>query len=149
MTIGHFSSVIIADDNFGGGSRSPLMTVGTQTLYTTKGPDPTGRGYDGGADYYSLGGFGSISDPTLHTSLDISSVYWGTTQIMHFAIQGTGHANSDATFRSVTINGTTWLRADADFYSSSIDGGTVWYWNTGATPPYNSSGDYTVTVDWI
>lgn len=148
MTITHFSSTIAAATVIGGGTVSPTMTVGTQILYATKGPDPTGRGYDGGADYYSLGGFGSITDDALHDGLVISSVYWGTTQIMHFAIQGTGHADVDTIFQDVTINGTTWARADHAFYSSSIDGGTVWYWNQ-ASAPYNSSGDYTVTVTWL
>jgi hypothetical protein len=131
----------------GGNIVTPTMTVGTQVLYTTKGPDPTGRGFDGGADYYSLGGFGSLSDTDLH-GLTMSSIYWGTTQIMHFGIQGTGHSDADTTFIDIEINGTTWTRSSRTYYSSSNDGGTLWYWSTGATPPYNSSGDYTVTVTW-
>lgn len=130
----------------GGNIVTPDMTVGTQVLYTTKGPDPTGRGFDGGADYYSLGGFGALSDTDLH-GLTMSSIYWGTTDIMHFGIQGTSHADTDSTFIDLEINGTTWTRSSRAFYSASIDSGTMWYWNQ-ASAPFNSSGNYTVTVTW-
>ena len=155
-------SIMIAG---GGAMSAPGLVVPESGLVTTitkavqevfdsvHAPNVTAHGFDAGADgWFYAGTFGSIADDEYQDGGDntrtVTSCYWvDFTTRLWFVLDTTSVPDTDTTFVSITVDGTTYNRSDAETYDASVDGGTSWKWGpqsndfAGANPI-----DFTVTV---
>ena len=115
-------------------------------------------GFDAGSDTYFLSNFGSIADGTYDdggsNSRVVDSCYWVSndndqTQYLqlHFVLDTTSVPNTDTTFVSIIIDGTTFNRSAAS-YTASVNGGTRWRWSSVSTDPFSGANpdDFEVTI---
>lgn len=138
-----------ASGSDGTDSVTRTMTIGTRTLYFTKGPDPVGRGMDNGSDYYTVtpSNWGSFDSYDLH-GLTISAFYWSSFSSMYLSIAGGNIPDTDETFIDMTVNGNVFTRANRQNYVALRDGGSHWWFASVPSAPYGTSGSEDVVFTW-
>lgn len=109
-----------------------------------------------GTRYVSIPGITITGKDTVVGSLSLLNIYqWWSTPITNLTFENFdgvspdgvvlqlsngGVLNNDASFTTMTINGTVFNRTDADTYTNTGAGGyTRWRWNTN-TNPFSSAG---------
>jgi hypothetical protein len=94
-------------------------------------------GSSGGTLGYLTGAFGTLS-PSAIPAATVDAVEWdnNASGFVLFKLHGTSVANSDATFRSINIDGNVLTRASSAYTANDGLGHTQWAWspNTSGYP---------------
>lgn len=116
------------------GLDTTITAVVQEVYHSGWSPHITVEGFDAGPDPWEYAGtFGSIAQNTYqdggNNTRTVGSCYHHiATGILTMVLETIGVPNTDATFISMKIGGTTYTRASS-FYSVSVDGGSQWLWN--------------------
>ena len=125
-----------------GGTWETTMTGDSEIITVTKGPDGIEYGYDGGVDYYSGTGFGSLSDSTFRGET-IESITWHNfDDAIRIIMSGNGLIKN--LFWKLDVDGVEYLTEDASH--ADFGTGTMWGWTGVTSNPF--SGTHAIRLSY-